>query len=69
MDTQKIFDEVQGDRHEFLIKCIQNEWPQGLGELAQEGPLSGTKLDSCPDVNWHRSGEVHTILCNTKKWK
>lgn len=50
--------------------CIRN-WgtSKGLGELAEEGPLSGTKLDPSPTVNFHRAGEVHTLLCNSKKWK
>jgi hypothetical protein len=42
---------------------------KGLGELAENGPLSGTKLDPCPTVNFHHFGEVHTILCNKKSWK
>lgn len=50
--------------------CIRS-WgtSKGLGELAENGALSETKLDPCPTVNFHRAGEVHTILCNPKKWK
>lgn len=49
--------------------CIR-KWgtSKGLGELAEEGVKSDTKLDKCPTVNFHRAGEVHTILCS-KKWK
>ena len=42
---------------------------KGLGEIAEEGPTSNTKLDSTPTVNFHVLGEICTILCNPKKWK
>lgn len=50
--------------------CIRN-WgtTKGLGEIAESGPTSSTKLDPCPTVEFHRLGEVLTIICNSKKWK
>lgn len=50
--------------------CIRN-WgtTNGLGEIAENGPTSRTKLDPCPTVEFHRLGEVLTIICNSKKWK
>lgn len=50
--------------------CIRN-WgtTKGLGELAENGANSNTKLDPCPTVEFHRLGEVLTIICNSKKWK
>lgn len=50
--------------------CIRS-WgtSKGLGEIAENGPNDNTKLDPCPTVEFHRLGEVLTIICNSKKWK
>ena len=41
---------------------------KGLGELAEEGPLTDTKLDKCPDVRFHELTVVLTVDCEVKKW-
>ena len=50
--------------------CIRN-WgtTKGLGELAESGPQSGTKLDPCPIVRFHKMTIVATIDVNSSKWK
>ena len=50
--------------------CIRS-WgtTKGLGELAENGTLTNTKLDLTPTVRFHRLGIVATIDCNEKKWK
>jgi hypothetical protein len=42
---------------------------RGLGELAINGPLSGTKLDPCPTVKFHELTVIATINCVEEKWK
>jgi hypothetical protein len=42
---------------------------KGLGELAFDGPLSGTKLDPIPETNWHELTEIASIKCKAEKWK
>jgi hypothetical protein len=50
--------------------CIRN-WgtTKGLGEIAESGATSSTKLDACPTVYFHRMGEICVIECNKKNWK
>ena len=40
----------------------------GLGEIAQDGPTSLTKLDKCPTVRFHRLTVVATMDCEESKW-
>ncbi len=42
---------------------------KGLGELAINGPLSGTKLDPCPTVKFHELTVIATINCVEEKWQ
>lgn len=42
---------------------------KGLGELANSGPLSGTKLDEVGTVKAPMKAVIHLIACETKKWK
>jgi len=42
---------------------------RGLGELAVNGPLSGTKLDPCPTVRFHELTGIGTIDCVEEKWQ
>jgi hypothetical protein len=50
-------------------KCIRI-WgtTNGIGELAEKGPLEKTKLDSCPDVRCHVLTTVAIVDCNDAKW-
>lgn len=42
---------------------------KGLGEIAEGGPTSSTKLDPCNGlVEFHRLTEVATITCVESKW-
>ncbi len=41
---------------------------KGLGELAEDGPQSNTKLDKVNDVQFHVLTAVATIDCNDKVW-
>lgn len=41
---------------------------KGLGELVN-GPLSGTKLDPIPHIEFHELTIVATLKCNASKWK
>lgn len=42
---------------------------KGLGELAEGGPTSNTKLDKVNDVSFHELGIVALIDCDDKVWK
>ncbi len=65
------FLEKDGDDY-FLTKasCIRR-WgtSAGLGELAEKGPLSETKLDKMPLVRFNKNQLIFTISCNEEKWK
>lgn len=39
---------------------------KGLGELAENGPLSGTKLDPLPESNFHELTVVLRMKCSDK---
>lgn len=41
---------------------------KGLGELAEDGPTSTTKLDKINDVTFHELTVVALIDCNEKVW-
>ena len=41
---------------------------KGLGELAQDGPTSNTKLDKCGDVTFHELTVVGVIDCKDEVW-
>jgi hypothetical protein len=41
----------------------------GLGELAAQGPLANTILDSFERVSVHELGIVAAFDCNTENWK
>jgi hypothetical protein len=50
-------------------KCVRR-WgtTKGLGELAANGPLPNTVLDSSPDVRFHILTVIATIDCAEDKW-
>lgn len=41
---------------------------KGLGEIAESGPTSSTKLDPSPNVMFHELVGVFQIQCNEGKW-
>jgi len=41
----------------------------GLGQLAVEGPLADTVLDSCPEIRYHVLTDVLTIPCREEAWR
>lgn len=42
---------------------------KGLGELAESGPTSTTKLDKVNDVQFHEMTSIAMIDCDSKIWK
>ena len=42
---------------------------KGLGELAEEGVKTNTKLDPCPQVNFHKMTMIARMSVNEDKWK
>lgn len=42
---------------------------KGLGEIAESGPTSSTKLDPCPEVTFHELTIIATIKCDEKAWQ
>lgn len=42
---------------------------KGLGEIAEGGPTSSTKLDPTPEVSFHELTVIGTIKCNEAKWE
>lgn len=41
---------------------------KGLGELAEDGPTSSTKMDKVNDVTFHELSIVALIDCDKKVW-
>lgn len=41
---------------------------KGLGELAESGPLSNTKIDACPDIHFHPMTAVYKMDVNEDNW-
>jgi hypothetical protein len=41
---------------------------KGLGELAESGPLSGTKMDACGDVQAPLRAVIHLIAVEASQW-
>lgn len=51
--------------------AIIRKWgtSKGLGELAENGPLSGTVLDKCPQVKFHELTAVAIMDCKDSEWE
>lgn len=41
---------------------------KGLGELAENGPLTNTKLDPCPTIRFNKLTMVARMDVNESKW-
>ena len=58
---------------EFVLTDAYNvrRWgtSSGLGELADKGPLTNTKLDKATAVKFHELTVVLMIPCNESNWK
>ena len=42
---------------------------KGLGELAENGPTSSTKLDASPNIRFHKMTMVARMDCNVDNWE
>lgn len=66
--------DVERDGEELIVRggSVVRRWgtTKGLGELAERGPLTDTKLDPLPAAT--RIHQLTTILrtaCNAEKWR
>lgn len=59
----------EGDIHYIDNGAVIRNWgtTKGLGEIAEGGPTSSTKLDACPKVSF--KNYVAFIDCSAEKWK
>lgn len=50
--------------------AVIRQWgtTRGLGEIAQGGPTSSTKLDPCGHVDFHILTTVVVLCCREDKW-
>lgn len=68
---------VVGNFHEKAGECtlmeasVIRKWgtTQGLGELAEKGPLADTKLDPCPNVHFSKMTMVLRMDVSESNWK
>lgn len=64
---------LEKDGDEYLLINGRNirRWgtSEGLGELANKGPLPETKLDKVPLLRFHKNQLIFTLNCNEEKWK
>ena len=60
-----------GDYFNVNNASVIRSWgtTKGIGELAEKGPLTNTKLDSCPMVQAHKLSVVLVMNCNEEAWK
>ena len=61
----------KGDECTLSNASVIRTWgtTKGLGELAENGPLTNTKLDSCPNVHFHKMTMVARMDINESAWK
>ena len=65
--------ELESDGDFYSLKtgfCIRR-WgtTKGLGQLAMEGPLSGTILEPADNTKFPKERLIFTIDCEQDKWK
>ena len=60
-----------GDMCKLTGASIIRVWgtTKGLGEIAYEGPTDKTKLDKCPDIEFHILTTIATIDCMEEPWE
>jgi len=67
---------VVGDYSVVKDECVLTEaavirtWgtTKGLGELAESGPLTNTKIDRCPDMRFHPMTVIARMDVNDASW-
>lgn len=59
-----------GDEFELADAKIIRTWgtTKGLGEIADGGPTSNTKLDDCPTIRSHKLTVIARMDVNESKW-
>lgn len=64
---------LEKENNEFFLTnaFVIRRWgtKEGLGELAEKGPLPETKLEKTPLVRFYERKLIFTISCNEEKWK
>jgi hypothetical protein len=60
----------KGDECTLANASVIRAWgtTKGLGELAECGPLTNTKLDPCPQVTFHKMTMVARMSVNEANW-
>lgn len=60
----------KGDEGTLSDASVIRSWgtTKGLGELAENGPLTNTKLDPCPNVHFHKMTMVARMDVVETKW-
>ena len=61
----------KGDECYLMDASVIRSWgtTKGLGELAENGPLTNTKLDKCPNVTFHKLTMVARMDVVEANWK
>ncbi len=61
----------KGDECTLANASVIRVWgtTKGLGELAENGPMTNTKLDACPNVHFHKMTMVARMDVNDANWK
>ncbi len=61
----------KGDDCTLTNASVIRSWgtTKGLGELAENGPLTSTKLDSCPNVHFNKMTMVARMDVDESKWE
>jgi hypothetical protein len=61
----------KGDECTLTEASVIRVWgtTKGIGELAENGPLTNTKLDPCPNVHFHKMVMVARMDVNEDKWE
>lgn len=59
------------DSYYLTNASVIRKWgtTQGIGELAEKGPLENTKLDKCPDFKTQKLTTVGVMSVNEENWK
>jgi hypothetical protein len=63
--------ETDGDFYLIFNGSVIRRWgtTNGIGELAMNGPLPETVLDSIPLMKAHKDQVIFTLNCDESKWK